>query len=164
MQNNGKFEKILGCTCSKKFILIERLPRLEVVFPIFFHIPGRYRHLMGKQLTKSKQNLRKPSNSRPRSDKPRSKGFKSKASKASAYDVYEYTPEKVRRGGINLDLDKEELAGLHSDDEEDAPKARLMGDEQIDSEDDEEIDSDAAFEEDDEDEYAGTFMSKVTFI
>lgn len=46
-------------------------------------------------------------------------------------------------------------------------KARLIGenddDERIDSADDEELDSDAAFDESDEDRYAGFFSSKVGY-
>ncbi|KIK56858.1 hypothetical protein GYMLUDRAFT_99016 [Collybiopsis luxurians FD-317 M1] len=90
-------------------------------------------------------------------------------------DVYEYTPEKVRRSKIGLDLDRDEemdggaRPGYGNDDDEEMEdirmKARLIGengeDEKIDSEDDEEIDSDAAFDEDDDERFAGFFSKKV---
>lgn len=97
----------------------------------------------------------------------------SNKSKINLSDVYDYQPEKVRRGNVSLTLDKEEAAewGRDGSDEDDgidqaALRARLIGenvdDEKIDSEDDEELDSDAAFEESDEETYAGfSFGSKV---
>ena len=88
-------------------------------------------------------------------------------------DVYEYKPQKVRRDKVAPLLDQEEAAGygLEIDDEfsRDTPRARLIGenveDEKIDEDDDEELDSDAAFEESDEDRFAGfAFVSsKVSF-
>ncbi|KZV71015.1 Utp14-domain-containing protein [Peniophora sp. CONT] len=80
-------------------------------------------------------------------------------------DVYEHQQQRVRRDKVKLDFDREEEAdrgGAGSDDDgfdRDALRARLIGenvdDEMIDSEDDEELDSDAAFESGDEDQYAG---------
>ncbi|KAF8645236.1 hypothetical protein AX16_008063 [Volvariella volvacea WC 439] len=88
-----------------------------------------------------------------------------------ADDVYEYAPEDVRRSKIRLDLDKDEATdwGVGPDGEiqgdRDKLRARLIGEndenERIDSEDDEEIDSDAAFEESDDEEYAGFFKKNV---
>ena len=90
-------------------------------------------------------------------------------------DVYEFQPEKVRRSKVVLDLTKEELAGLGrgnaSDSDGDNHRSgqshpRLIGqnseDEGVDSEDDEDIDSDAAFGESDEETFAGYgFARKV---
>ena len=101
---------------------------------------------------------------------------------ASFDDVYEYAPSKVRRAKIGLELDREEATDRRhyaSDDEVDLTgmgqegreglRARLLGenkdDEQVDSGDDEEIESDAAFEESDEETYAGfDFSSKVCAV
>jgi U3 small nucleolar RNA-associated protein 14 len=98
---------------------------------------------------------------------------------ASFDDVYEYAPSKVRRAKIGLELDEEEAVDRHryaSDDGVDLGgmgqegreglRARLLGehkdDEQVDSGDDEDIASDDAFEESDEEKYAGfDFSSKV---
>jgi U3 small nucleolar RNA-associated protein 14 len=93
-----------------------------------------------------------------------------KQKKSSSNDVYEYTPEKFRRANVAMRLDREEVEGfLGSDDDDDRPRqARLIGEnsdnERIGSDDDEEIDSDAAFEESDEERYAGFFSSKVCLI
>ncbi|KAI0323017.1 Utp14 protein-domain-containing protein [Amylostereum chailletii] len=78
-------------------------------------------------------------------------------------EVYEFQQQRVRRDKVTLTLDREEAAefGVGSDDEidRDALRARLIGenvdDEQIDEDDDEELDSDAAFEESDEERFAG---------
>ncbi|KAG6818499.1 hypothetical protein H0H93_004542 [Arthromyces matolae] len=84
-------------------------------------------------------------------------------------DIYEYAPASVRRSKVALDLDREETSGLGiglDGDEEttDQLRARLIGedgdDEGIASEDDEEIDSDAAFEESDEERFAEFFPNK----
>ncbi|KAF8079316.1 Utp14-domain-containing protein [Lyophyllum atratum] len=96
---------------------------------------------------------------------------KAKTLNGSAADVYEYAPESTRRSKVTLDLDREEAAeyGVGMDgDNEDQPgeelHARLIGErgenEMIDSGDDEEIDSDAAFEESDEERFAGFFSAK----
>lgn len=87
-------------------------------------------------------------------------------------DVYEYAPELTRRSKVKLDLDHDEAAEYgvgvdgDNDEERDELRARLIGEngenEMIDSGDDEEIDSDAAFEESDEDRFAGFFSSKVS--
>lgn len=94
---------------------------------------------------------------------------KSTPKKPSLGDVYEFEEEsKVRRSKVKLDLEREEEAGFGqygSDDEGPGFKnAKLIGidgdEERIASDDDEEIDSDAAFEESDEDRFAGfTFQS-----
>ncbi|KAF8510410.1 Utp14-domain-containing protein [Hysterangium stoloniferum] len=92
-----------------------------------------------------------------------------KAAVQTADDVYEYSSEKNRRSAIKLSLDKEEEMGVEADfdaDEVDysALRARIMdlGDKAdvINSEDDEEIDSDNAFEESDEDRFAGFSFAK----
>jgi U3 small nucleolar RNA-associated protein 14 len=96
---------------------------------------------------------------------------------AELSDVYEFQHEKVRRSKVSLSLGKDEIAELgrqnHSDDEEDGVDplkgARLIGenkdDEMIDSEDDEDIDSDAAFGDSDEETFAGYgFSRKVIFL
>ena len=90
----------------------------------------------------------------------------------SVDDVYEFHPEKVRRSKVALRLTKGELAELgrndpsDSGDDNDQSKPRLIGlnsdDEGLDSEDDEDIDSDAAFGESDEETFAGyQFTRKV---
>jgi len=92
---------------------------------------------------------------------------------AGTSDLYEHIPEKTRRSKVGLDLDRDEAleygVGIDgaNEEEREALKARLIGenvdDEEIASEDDEEIDSDAAFEESDEERFAGFFSSKVYF-
>lgn len=88
--------------------------------------------------------------------------------KTKTAEVYEYAPEKTRRSNVALDLDREEEEGAGfggGDESRDEMRARLIGEhedgERIDSADDEEIDSDAAFEEEDEDRFAGFFSQKV---
>jgi U3 small nucleolar RNA-associated protein 14 len=86
-------------------------------------------------------------------------------------DVYEYAPEVQRRSKVTLDLNQDEAAeygvGIDGGNDEDREqlRARLIGEngdnEGIDSGDDEEIDSDAAFEESDEERFAGFFSNKV---
>ncbi|TFY71054.1 hypothetical protein EVG20_g1958 [Dentipellis fragilis] len=83
-------------------------------------------------------------------------------------DVYEFQSKKVRRENVQqtLDRDEEDQHGASDDDiDRQALRARLIGEtvdnEQIDPDDDEELDSDAAFEESDDDQFAGfTFRSK----
>ena len=91
-------------------------------------------------------------------------------STAGLSDVYDYQSQKVRRQNVSLTLDRDEAAEFdHGSDGEvdrEALKARLTGenqdDEKIDPDDDEELDSDAAFEESDEERFAGfSFNSKV---
>ena len=87
----------------------------------------------------------------------------------SRSDVYEYQSHKVRRAHIPLSLDKDEAHehGAASDDDFDANirKPRLIGEnvegEDIPSEDDEELDSDAAFEDTDEERFAGFSFPNV---
>jgi U3 small nucleolar RNA-associated protein 14 len=86
-------------------------------------------------------------------------------------DVYEYAPEVLRRSKITLDLTQHEAeeyrVGVDGGNDEDREEfqARLIGasgeNEGIESGDDEEIDSEAAFEESDEERFAGFFSSKV---
>ncbi|KAF8195123.1 Utp14-domain-containing protein [Pholiota molesta] len=86
-------------------------------------------------------------------------------------DLYEHVQQnKGRRSKITLDLDRDEAmefgVGLDGVDENarEQLRARLIGelsdDEEIASGDDEEIDSDAAFEESDEERFAGFFSAK----
>ncbi|KAK1223331.1 hypothetical protein PQX77_013808 [Marasmius sp. AFHP31] len=92
-------------------------------------------------------------------------------------DIYEYAPEQesdtrtARRSKVALDLDKDEELGagfgFGGDGEQDMDvddlrmKARLLGEgDTVDTDDDEEIDSDAAFEESDEERFAGFFGGK----
>ncbi|PFH47591.1 hypothetical protein AMATHDRAFT_181790 [Amanita thiersii Skay4041] len=87
-------------------------------------------------------------------------------------DVYEYQPVKSRRANVRLDLDRDEAreygigpGGEIGDNvDREGLRAKLFGevedDEKVASEDDEEIDSDGAFEESDEDRFAGFFSSK----
>lgn len=89
-------------------------------------------------------------------------------------DVYEYAPEMSRRSKVTLDLNQDEAAeyrvGIDGGNDEDREevRARLIGEnsenERVGSEDDEEIDSDAAFEESDEERFAGFFSTKVSFF
>ncbi|KAH9082258.1 Utp14-domain-containing protein [Lactarius deliciosus] len=82
--------------------------------------------------------------------------------------VYEYQSQKVRRANVPLSLDKEEANehGFDSDGDLAANirRPRLIGesveDEEIPSEDDEELDSDAAFEDSDEERFAGFSFPK----
>jgi U3 small nucleolar RNA-associated protein 14 len=91
-------------------------------------------------------------------------------------DVYEYAlHSKTRRSKVALEIGRDEAAeiglGRIGGDEEDEAgsgedlrkKARLIGEEDVlDSGEDEEIDSDAAFEESDEERFAGfSFKQKV---
>lgn len=92
---------------------------------------------------------------------------------ASVDDVYEYEPGKSRRSNVRLELDKDESKefGIASDGEigdnvdREALRARLIGeaeeDDVIASGDDEEIDSDGAFEESDEERFGEFFTRKV---
>ena len=87
-------------------------------------------------------------------------------------DVYEYQSHKVRRAYIPLSLDKDETRehGAASDDDSatDVRKPRLIGesveDEDVPSEDDEELDSDAAFEDADEERFAGFSFPNVRTV
>jgi U3 small nucleolar RNA-associated protein 14 len=94
---------------------------------------------------------------------------------ASVDDVYEFRPEKVRRSRVALRLTRGELAELGREDvgdsgddkyQDNQPKPRLIGqnsdDEGLNSEDDEDIDSEVAFGESDEETFAGYgFARKV---
>jgi len=113
-----------------------------------------------------------PGNKRPNSHKANATGYAKRHSLkaktlAGLSDVYEYAPDsKIRRSKVALDIGRDEAAeiglrrgGNGSDDEgtdEDMRmKARLIGEgDVIDSGDDEDIDSDAAFEVSDEERFA----------
>lgn len=118
----------------------------------------------------------KPVKSYPSARKANATGYAKrhalKAKGGALSDVYEHQQQRVRRDKVKLDLDREEEAdrGFAGSDDDgfdrDALRARLIGenvdDEMIDSEDDEELDSDAAFESGDEEQYAGfSFGKKV---
>ena len=93
----------------------------------------------------------------------------------SVDDVYEFQPERVRRSKVALRLTREERAELGRNNASDSegdnhrggqPQPRLIGqnsdDERVDPEEDEDIDSDAAFGESDEETFAGYgFIRKV---
>jgi U3 small nucleolar RNA-associated protein 14 len=117
------------------------------------------------RLSKIQRSSNPPLSSRPSTFKRRANRLRN----STQSDVYEYQPHKVRRAHISLSLDKDEAHehGAASDDDADSNmrKPRLIGenveDEDIPSEDDEELDSDAAFEESDEDRFAGFSFPKV---
>jgi hypothetical protein len=111
------------------------------------------------------KNQHPPLSSRPSTSKRRANRLRN----FTRSDVYEYQSHKVRRAHISLSLDKDEAHehGAASDDDTDSNmrKPRLIGenveDEDIPSEDDEELDSDAAFEESDDERFAGFSFPKV---
>lgn len=130
--------------------------------------PSKFRSLPKKNADQTRGKLR-----------PRDKG------KARAIDdVYEYAPSKIRRSKVSLSLDRHEIGGRRhgsEDDEIDVDlnglsheamqklRARLMRDDenedgggQVDSEDDEDIESEDAFEESDREGFAGSaFVRKA---
>lgn len=96
----------------------------------------------------------------------------------STEDVYEYVPERNRRARLNLQLERDEILGAGpssgfrdsgSEDEGEGSsrkrlQPRLVGEENdedgIKDDEDEEIDSDEAFDESDEERFAGfNFLS-----
>jgi U3 small nucleolar RNA-associated protein 14 len=92
-----------------------------------------------------------------------------------ALDVYDHEQTQLRRLRVQVDtkLSQDELPehlfGASGEDEDDgrqALRARLVGENEeneiIGSEEDEDIDSDAAFEESDEERFAGFFTNKVS--
>lgn len=92
-------------------------------------------------------------------------------------DVYEYQPDKVRRSKVKLQLERDELDGVRDDpsgsedgaDPRGGGRPRLVGESDdeggIGEDEDEEIDSDAAFDESDEERFAGfSFASKVCIL
>lgn len=101
--------------------------------------------------------------------------LKSRTLGSQLSDVYEYQQEKVRRAKVKPLLEKDEIVGLGgtvsaSEDEEGflgkrkGIKPRLVGEKDDDSgigeDEDEEIDSDEAFEESDEERFAGFSFSR----
>jgi U3 small nucleolar RNA-associated protein 14 len=96
---------------------------------------------------------------------------KTKSTHGLSSDVYEYAPEVLRRSKVTLNLDQAEATehrvGMEegNDESREELRARLIGEngenEQIESGDDEELDSDAAFEESDEERFAGFFSKKA---
>ncbi|KAF8592755.1 small-subunit processome [Ramaria rubella] len=93
-----------------------------------------------------------------------------KAEAASTGDVYEYFSGKNKRSAVILSLDKDETMGLGPENVDDGIQAdrdalrthiMSMGDADgvVNSEDDEEIESDDAFEESDEERFAGFSFS-----
>jgi U3 small nucleolar RNA-associated protein 14 len=117
------------------------------------------------KISKNQRASAPPLSSRSSTSKRRSNRFRNPARS----DVYEYQSHKVRRAHIPLSLDKDEAHehGAASDDDfaADTRKPRLIGenveDEDIPSEDDEELDSDAAFEDTDEERFAGFSFPNV---
>jgi hypothetical protein len=109
--------------------------------------------------------------------KHNSSGFQRRKSERKSLsqgnDVYEYQPEPLKRSrqSVSLKVDREETVGVGSedDDEEDEDlvarvKAQIAGDGAVASDDDEEIDSDEAFEESDEERFAGFGFGKIVFL
>ena len=88
-----------------------------------------------------------------------------KAKSNPTTDLYEHVPEKTRRSKVALDLGHDEEFEFRDDEERERLRARLIGenedDEKFASDDDEEVDSDAAFEESDEERFEGFFSHKV---
>lgn len=94
----------------------------------------------------------------------------------SISDVYEYESGKNRRSNVRLELDRDEEreygigpdGEIGADIDKEALRARLIGEaednEVIPSDDDEDIDSDAAFEESDEERFAGFFSVRVRVL
>lgn len=119
------------------------------------------------RLSKNQRSSNPPVSSRPSTSRRRTNHLRN----FTRSDVYEYQSDKVRRAHVSLALDKDEARehGAASDDDTDSNmrKPRLIGedaeDEDIPSEDDEELDSDAAFEESDEERFAGFSFPKVCF-
>lgn len=119
------------------------------------------------RLPKNQRSSNPPVSSRPSTSRRRTNHLRN----FTRSDVYEYQSHKVRRAHVLLALDKDEARehGAASDDDTDSNmrKPRLIGedveDEDIPSEDDEELDSDAAFEESDEERFAGFSFPKVRF-
>ena len=135
---------------------------------------------MTRDMKSSKGPRKVHSFSKQHPDRARRKTHAQGKGKARAIDdVYEYAPSKVRRAKVALSLDRHEIEGRRngSDDEIELSglgheamqklRARLMRDDEdegvgVDSEDDEDIDSEDAFEESDRDEFAGSgFVCKV---
>jgi len=134
---------------------------LSLIDPRFFSLSRE----MGRAVGNKRTTAQKKSNAVGFS---RRQAHKKSRQSTSLDDVYEFQQEKVRRSKVALRLTKEELAELGrnkaSDSEDDGhqgdqPQPRLIGqnsdDERVDSEDDEDIDSDAAFGESDEETFAG---------
>jgi hypothetical protein len=131
--------------------------------------------IVRRKVSMAKTSRNAPGNKgRPSSRKTNATGYAKRQSLkaktlAGLSDVYEYAPDsKTRRSKVTLEIGRDEAAeiglgrgGGESDDEamdgEDMRmKARLIGEgDVIDSEDDEDIDSDAAFEESDEERFGG---------
>ena len=122
----------------------------------------------------AKRKLPFPSNP---SSKRRPKNEKSP--EVNANDIYEYAPTKNRRANVKLNFDKEEIGGIRSglpdgedsDTEMDKIRERIAANMDgdlgvIESDDDDELDSDAAFEgESDEERFANfTFVSSVCHL
>lgn len=120
---------------------------------------------------------KKASSQRPSSKTANVAGYaKRKSSKSktgnNASDVYEYEQDRVRRSKVKLDYERDELHGVAGDasgteNDEDQPtelRARLIGendgDDGLGEDDDEDIDSDAAFDESDEEQFAGYDFSR----
>ncbi|EJD03506.1 Utp14-domain-containing protein [Fomitiporia mediterranea MF3/22] len=103
---------------------------------------------------------------------PKRGGRPTKAVNGITPDVYDYQPTKNRRSNVSLALDEDELRGgrYEDDDEEEEEdgssrrRPRLIGegadDERIDSDEDDEIDSDVAFGGSDEEQFAGSNFDK----
>ena len=101
--------------------------------------------------------------------KSRQAGQKSSKDNETSADVYEYNlaKQKRSRADVSMLLDKDEVQGFKQDDEEDETGGRMKlkfgpdnEDVKVASDDDEEIESDDAFEGSDEDRFAAFTFSK----
>lgn len=109
--------------------------------------------------------------------KRQARKVKVSSSSANPTDVYEYQAEKNKRANVSLSLAKDEKLAFNVDDEDEEGdvsermrgmrRPRLIGeisdDDVIPSDDDEDIDSDNAFEEGDDERFAGFGFSKKVF-
>lgn len=134
--------------------------------------PGRHSKPSNKKGGPTQRNLRSQANVA-----GYEKRVARKAKSNPTTDLYEHVPEKTRRSKITLDFGRDDEGfefrdggdGNGDDEGEERErfklKARLIGenedDEKIASDDDEELDSDAAFEESDEERYEGFFSRKA---
>ena len=132
---------------------------------------------MNQRMARLNRNDKK--SKKPSSKKSNALGYAKRQSRYSnkgLRDVYEYAPDaKIRRSKVSLDVGRDEadLVDGHGGSEDDGSdgggvedmrmRAHLIGEgEEIDSDDDEDINSDAAFEESDEERFVGMgFSDKV---
>lgn len=139
----------------------------------------------GRQIQSRKSQVRdtKTFNAKGYAKRQSLKAKKSAGGRGSS-DVYEYQPEKERRGKVKMLLEKDEMLGARRGDSEEGDedenigrgkgrrgngRPRLVGEDEDDmeigEEEDEDIDSDGAFDESDEERFAGfSFASEKVRI